>query len=60
VIPALATMELLRGTPAAEIDFEATIARLGRIAASVPCLRLRPGELSATADAVRRWAEDVR
>ncbi len=60
VIPALATMELLRGTPAAEVDFEATIARLGRIAAGVPCLRLRPGELNATADAVRRWVEGVR
>ena len=60
VVPALATMELLRGTPASGRDFEATLRRLGRIVAGVPCVALHAGELFATAAAVERWVEDAR
>lgn len=53
VSPALATMELLRGTPAAAEDFERTMRRLTAIAERVSCVRLRVGELDRSALAVR-------
>ena len=52
VSPALAAMELLRGTPAATRDFEGTMRRLSTIAGHVACVRLRAGELDRTAAAV--------
>jgi hypothetical protein len=57
VVPgAVATMELLRGTPSAATDFDATLARLGRVVAGVPVARLRSGRLDETVDAVLGWA----
>lgn len=60
VPPAIATMELLRGTPAAARDFAGTLERIPRIVAEVPCARLRAGELRATADAVLAWTGSRR
>ncbi len=57
--PALATMELLRGTPAAADDFAGTMRRLSAIAGGVPTARLRGGELHATARAVREWLDTI-
>lgn len=58
--PALATMELLRGTPASGLDFEATLRRLGGIVAGVPCTRLHAGSLDATAAAIETWVGGQR
>lgn len=55
ISPALAAMELLRGTPASALDFEGTMRRLSAIAERVPTVRLRVGELDRTALAVRDW-----
>lgn len=52
---AIATMELLRGTPAASWDFDGVLARLPRIVADVPCARLRSGRLDDTVDAILAW-----
>ena len=54
---ALATMELLRGTWAASVDFAAGLARIGRLMDGVACARLRAGALDATLDAVMSWLE---
>ena len=54
---AIATMELLRGTPAAAWDFDGVLARLPRIVGEVPCVRLRSGRLEETVDAVLGWAD---
>jgi hypothetical protein len=57
VVPgAIATMELLRGTPSAAWDFDGALARLPRIVANVPAARLRSGRLDETVDAVLAWA----
>ncbi|MGZ8528439.1 MAG: hypothetical protein ACXWWR_06545 [Candidatus Limnocylindrales bacterium] len=53
---AIATMELLRGTPSAAWDFGGALARLPRIVADVPAVRLRSGRLDETVDAVLGWA----
>jgi hypothetical protein len=55
VAPALATMELMRGTPAAAEDFAGTMRRLSDIAAGVVTARLRVGELDRTAVLVGDW-----
>jgi hypothetical protein len=55
VAPALATMELLRGTPAAADDFAGTMRRLSDIAVGVATARLRVGELDRTAALVGDW-----
>lgn len=55
VAPALATMELLRGTPAAAEDFTGTMRRLADIASHVATARLRVGESDRTAWLVRDW-----
>ena len=57
---AIATMELLRGTPAAARDFEGTLARLSRMVADVPTARLRSGRLDETVDAVLDWAIETQ
>jgi hypothetical protein len=49
---AVATMELLRGTPAAAWDFDGALGRLPRVVADVPCIRLRSARLDETVDAV--------
>jgi len=53
---AVAAMELLRGTPAAAWDFDATLARLPSIVGDVPCAKLRSARLEETVDAVLDWA----
>jgi len=55
VAPAVATMELLRGTPAAVDDFTGTMRRLSDIAVRVATARLRVGELERTAALVGDW-----
>ena len=55
VAPAVATMELLRGTPAAVDDFAGTMRRLSDIAVRVATARLRVGELDRTAALVGDW-----
>jgi len=55
VAPALATMELLRGTPAAADDFAGTMRRLSDITVGVATARLRVGEPDRTAAAVGDW-----
>lgn len=55
VAPALATMELLRGTPAAADDFVGTMRRLSHMAGRVATARLRVGELDQTARLVSDW-----
>jgi hypothetical protein len=54
---ALATMELLRGTPAAAIDFTVTMRRLSEVLGGVRTARLINGELRATAAMVIDWLE---
>ncbi len=49
---AIATMELLRGTPAAAWDFDGVLGRLPRIVADIPSVRLRSARLDDTVDAV--------
>jgi hypothetical protein len=53
---AIATMELLRGTPAAAWDFDGVLARLPAIVGDVPCARIRSARLEETVDAVLDWA----
>lgn len=53
--PAVAALDLLRGTPAGATDFAGTMRRLAAITADVRCARLRMGPLQASADAVRDW-----
>jgi hypothetical protein len=52
---AVATMELLRGTPAAAIDFPAAMQRLAEVTSGVRTARLVNGELRATAATVIDW-----
>jgi len=55
---AVATMELLRGTWAASIDFADGLARIGRLLDGVACARLRVGALEPTLDTIMRWLEE--
>ncbi|MEO7910228.1 MAG: hypothetical protein ABIV47_11315 [Roseiflexaceae bacterium] len=57
---AVATLELLRGTWAASIDFGAGLARIGRLLDGVACARLRAGALEPTLDMLLQWLEDQR
>jgi hypothetical protein len=57
---ALAALELLRGAWAASVDFEGTLAQIGRLLDGVPCARLRTGTLEPTLDAVLSWLEAHR
>jgi len=54
---ALATMELLRGTWGASVDFAGGLARIGRLLNGARCARLRVGEFEATLDCVLAWLE---
>jgi hypothetical protein len=54
---ALATMELLRGTWAASVDFAGGLARVGRLLDGVACARLRSGALEPTVDVIAQWLE---
>jgi hypothetical protein len=57
---ALATIELLRGTWAASVDFGGGLARIARLMNGAVCGRLRAGALDATADAIASWLEERR
>jgi hypothetical protein len=60
IAPAVATLELLRGTWAASVDFAGGLARIGRLLNGVACARLRAGALEPTLDMVIRWMENQR
>jgi hypothetical protein len=60
VSPAVATIELLRGTWAASVDFAGGLARIGRLLDGVACARLRAGAFEPTLDAVVGWLEAQR
>jgi hypothetical protein len=57
---ALAALELLRGAWAASVDFDGTLAQIGRLLNDVPCARLRGGALEPTLDAILSWLEAHR
>ena len=57
---AVATIELLRGTWAASIDFDGGLARIGRLLDGVACARLRAGALEPTLDVLMQWLEVQR
>jgi hypothetical protein len=57
VSPALATMELLRGTWGASVDFADGLAHIGKLLNNVSCARLRVGALEPTLDCIFRWLE---
>ncbi len=65
---ALAALELLRGAWAASVDFDATLAQVGRLldpsagseGPGVACARLRAGALEPTLDAILAWLEAHR
>lgn len=57
--PGLATLELMRSTPSASVDFVATLHRIGGVVAGVPCATLRAGELRTTVDRVVAWLEGL-
>lgn len=57
VPPALAAMELLRGTWAASVDFAGGLDRVGRLLGDVSCARLEVGALEPTLDRVVEWLE---
>jgi hypothetical protein len=58
VPPGIAVMELLRGTPAASIDFGGTLSHLAAAIGAVRCARLEAGELGATAATLRTWFDE--
>jgi hypothetical protein len=57
---ALATMELLRGTWAASVDFTAGLERVGRLLGGARCARLRAAALDPTLDCITQWLERQR
>jgi hypothetical protein len=57
---ALAALELLRGAWAASVDFDRTLAQVGRLLDGVVCARLRVGALEPTLDAILTWLEAHR
>lgn len=59
ISPAIASLELARGSWAASIEFGPTLARLAAAASSVPCARLRSGPLERTLDVVTDWLTDA-
>jgi hypothetical protein len=54
---ALAALDLLRGTWAASIGFDAALAQVSRLLDGVVCARLRSGALEPTLDAILAWLE---
>lgn len=60
VRPALAAMELLRGTPAAATDVHGALRRVGALVDGVTCARLRAGAFEPTLDAVLDWLRAPR
>jgi hypothetical protein len=58
VPPGVATLELLRGTPAASIDFGAVLPQMAGALGSARCARLDSGELTETVAAVLAWLDE--
>jgi hypothetical protein len=54
---AVATIELLRGTWAASVDFAGGLARISRLLNGIACARLRAGALEPTLDILMQWLE---
>jgi hypothetical protein len=52
-----ATLELMRGTWAASIDFPGALRAVGSCVAAIPCARLEAADPMATADAIVAWLE---
>ena len=59
ISPAIAALELARGSWAASVEFGATLARLAAGTSTVPCARLRSGPLERTLDVVTDWLSDA-
>lgn len=59
ISPAIASLELARGSWAASVEFGATLARFAAAASVVPCARLRSGPLERTLDVVTDWLADA-
>jgi hypothetical protein len=57
ISPAIAAMELMRGTPAGAVEPSVVRMRLARITPTVPCFSIRPGAPAATARAIVRLLE---
>jgi hypothetical protein len=52
-----AALELLRGTPAAAVDFPGALRAIGSCMSTTPCALLEAAEPMATADALVTWFE---
>jgi hypothetical protein len=57
---ALATIELLRGTWAASVDFAGGLERIARLMNGAVCGRLQVGAIDATTEAIASWLEERR
>ena len=57
VAPGVAVMELLRGIPAAAIDFGAALSHVAAAVGAARCARLEAGELDATVAALHAWLD---
>ena len=55
ISPAIAALELLRGTWAASVDFGGTLDALSSVISGMPCARLRVGNFNATLDTIVAW-----
>lgn len=55
ISPAIAALELLRGTWAASVDFAGTLDALSSVISQVPCTRLHVGDFNATLDTIIAW-----
>ena len=60
IAPAVASLELLRTTWAASVDFSGTLSTLGTMLAEVPCFRLAVGDFEATVATVAERLERGR
>lgn len=54
---AVATIELVRGTWAASVDFSRGLERIGRMLTDVRCARLQAGRLDRTIDCILEWLQ---
>ena len=59
ISPAIGSLELVRSSWAASIEFGTTLARLAAATSSVPCARLRSGPLERTLDVVTDWLTEA-
>lgn len=59
ISPGVASLELVRSSWAASVEFGATLARLAAATSSVPCARLQSGPLERTLDVVTDWLTEA-